>query len=152
MQRTGSGSFRARWRRSGNAGRNSDSSKRNRWIRCLKGRLLLLLATVLPVLGVSTACTSTQRMAEDVSSDWRNYIGVMVSMVPSLPEMPEFPELHWTYADGLYSLGEEDVDSLLDYGENAIPLYRHEIQAYELKMESVLSHLAVDYSGDRSDE
>ena len=91
-------------------------------------------------------------MAEDVSSDWRDYIGVMVSMVPSLPEMPEFPELHWTYADGLYSLGEEDVDSLLDYGENAIPLYRHEMQAYELKMESVLSHLAVDYSGDRSDE
>ena len=90
-------------------------------------------------------------MAEDVSSDWRNYIGVMVSMVPSLPEMPEFPELHWTYSDGLYSLGEEDVDSLLDYGENALPLYLHEMETYEMKMNSIVSNLTVDYVADRSD-
>ena len=90
-------------------------------------------------------------MAEDVSSDWRNYIGVMVSMVPSLPEMPEFPELHWTYADGLYSLGEEDVDSLLDYGENALPLYLHEMETYEMKMNLIVSNLTVDYVADRSD-
>lgn len=90
-------------------------------------------------------------MAEDVSSDWRNYIGVMVSMVPALPKMPEFPELHWTYADGLYSLGEEDVDSLLDYGENALPLYLHEMETYEMKMNSIVSNLTVDYVADRSD-
>ena len=76
---------------------------------------------------------------------------MMVSMMPSIPTMPGFPELHWTYSDGLYSLGEEDVDSLLDYGENALPLYLHEMETYEMKMNSIVSNLTVDYVADRSD-
>ena len=75
----------------------------------------------------------------------------MVSMMPSIPKMPGFPELHWTYSDGLYSLWEEDVDSLLDYGENALPLYLHEMETYEMKMNSIVSNLTVDYVADRSD-
>ncbi len=75
----------------------------------------------------------------------------MVSMVPSLPEIPSFPVLHWTYRDGLYGLEEEDADRLLDYGENALPLYAYEMKTYSEKLDAVLSRLTVDYEGKESD-
>ena len=75
----------------------------------------------------------------------------MVSMVPSLPEIPSFPVLHWTYRDGLYGLEEEDADRLLDYGENALPLFVHELKTYEAKLDAVLSRLTVDYEAKESD-
>lgn len=66
---------------------------------------------------------------------------ILLSLVPPLPPFPEFPTLHWTYEGGLYSIGEEDVDKLLDYGENKIPLYKDEIERYKRKMELILKAL-----------
>lgn len=62
-------------------------------------------------------------------------------MVPELPEVPEFPVLHWSYSDGLYSIGEEGVDNLLDYGENLIPRFRWELEQYKEQLDIVLSAL-----------
>ena len=56
-------------------------------------------------------------------------------MFPSLPDLPSFPTLEWKYEDGCYSISEEDVDKLLDYGENKIPLYKYEIDVYSREME-----------------
>ena len=104
-------------------------------------------------MSVSTGCTSTQQVSrtEEISEDWRAFVSTMVSMVPSLPEIPSFPVLHWTYRDGLYGLVEEDADRLLDYGENALPLYVHEMNTYIEKLDAVLSHLSVDYRPEESD-
>lgn len=104
-------------------------------------------------MSVSTGCTSTQQSnrTEEISEDWRAFVSTMVSMVPSLPEIPSFPVLHWTYRDGLYGLEEEDADRLLDYGENALPLYVYEMKTYSEKLDAVLSHLSVDYMPEESD-
>ena len=104
-------------------------------------------------MSVSTGCTSTPQVSrtEEISEDWSAFVSTMVSMVPSLPEIPSFPVLHWTYRDGLYGLEEEDADRLLDYGENALPLYVYEMKSYSEKLDAVLSHLSVDYKPEESD-
>ena len=104
-------------------------------------------------MSVSTGCTSTPQVSrtEEISEDWSAFVSTMVSMVPSLPEIPSFPVLHWTYRDGLYGLEEEDADRLLDYGENALPLYVYEMKSYSEKLDAVLSHLSVDYRPEESD-
>lgn len=116
-------------------------------------RILLLQVIVLLVLSVSTGCTSTQQVSrtEEISEDWRAFVSTMVSMIPKLPELPSFPVLHWTYRDGLYGLEEEDADRLLDYGENALPLYVHEMNTYREKLDAVLSYLSVDCKPKESD-
>lgn len=62
-------------------------------------------------------------------------------MVPELPELPKWPKLHWEFRDGFYCLDEADVDKVLDYWENRIPLYRSEIEIYKQKMKIILDHL-----------
>ena len=108
---------------------------------------------MLLVLSVLTGCTSTRETGrtEAVSEDWRVYVSTMVSMVPSLPEVPSFPVLHWTYRDGLYGLDEEDADRLLDYGENTLLMFAHEMKTYSEKLHAILSRLTVDYYGKESD-
>lgn len=69
----------------------------------------------------------------------------MLDMVPELPVVPDFPVLHWSYSNGLYSIGEEDVDRLLDYGENRIPRFRWELEQYRKKLEMVLQYLGPRY-------
>lgn len=80
-------------------------------------------------LSVLTSCTATKAIAED-----NTFNEVLAGMFPSLPELPAFPALEWEYSDGRYSISEEDADKLLDYGENQIPLYRHEIMVYETSL------------------
>lgn len=58
-------------------------------------------------------------------------------MIPDLPDIPSFPQLTWTYADGLYSITEADVDKLLNYGENELPRYRYQMQIYEQSLEVI---------------
>lgn len=65
----------------------------------------------------------------------------MLSMIPALPEIPDFPQLTWAYENGKYCLDEENVDRLLDYGENEMPFYRWEMQQYKRKLEAVLQAL-----------
>lgn len=56
-------------------------------------------------------------------------------MIPDLPELPPFPELQWELEEnGRYSISEEDADRLLDYRDNALPLYRFEIERYQREL------------------
>ena len=90
--------------------------------------------TVILVLSVSTSCTTTSVVdGQDAFKE------TLLSMIPSLPEIPSFPELTWVYQDGLYCLDEQNVDRLLDYGENKLPRYRFEMGLYEEKLEIVLN-------------
>ena len=94
-------------------------------------------------LSALTACTSTNRAstAEEVSESFNVYVKTILSDFPILPEVPSFPELHWTYQDGLYGIGEEDVDELLNYGENTIPLFKHNLETYEEKVNVIIKAL-----------
>ena len=96
------------------------------------------------VLIVSTGCQTGSEASDD-------YKSIVIGMVPELPKHPELPALSWEYKDDRYSISAEDADLYLDYGENQIPLYLHEMETYEMKMNSIVSNLTVDYVADRSD-
>lgn len=70
------------------------------------------------------------------------YRQVLVSMAPEAPTIPVFPALNWSYADGRYCITEEDADALLDYGENALPLFAHRYEQYLRQMRLILDALA----------
>ena len=94
-------------------------------------------------LSALTACTSTNRAAtaEEVSESFNVYVKTILSDFPHLPEVPSFPELHWTYNDGLYGIDEEAVDKLLNYAENGIPLFKHNLETYEEKVNVIIKAL-----------
>lgn len=52
-----------------------------------------------------------------------------------------FPVLHWTEENGKYCISASDADALLDYGENQMPGFRHELMQYEKKLEILLESL-----------
>ena len=61
-------------------------------------------------------------------------------MIPDLPELPPFPELQWELEEnGRYSISGEDADRLLDYAENKLGTYLHEIRNYQ-EILSILNH------------
>jgi len=91
---------------------------------------------LIPVLTVSVSCTSTEKIVEDST-----YRDVLISMIPVLPEVPSLPQLEWTYQNGLYCLDEQNVDLLLDYGENILPHFRWELEQYRKKLDAVISGL-----------
>lgn len=91
--------------------------------------------TLLLVLIVLTGCRSTG--VEPAVSNSQ----IIREMAPELPELPQWPQLKWEYRDGWYCLSESDVDKLLDYRENRIPLYQSEIEIYKQKMKIILDHL-----------
>ena len=88
------------------------------------------------VLSVLTSCTTTE-----VSDQSDIYRDALISMIPKLPEVPTLPQLTWTYIEGLYCLDEDNVNKLLDYGENTLPLFRWEMKQYQRKLDAVLSAL-----------
>lgn len=96
--------------------------------------MFLLLVVLMSVLSVSTGCQT----GSDVSGEYKS---VVIGMVPELPEFPELPALSWEYQDGRYSISAEDADLFLDYGENKIPLYLHEMDIYQKKMTILLEAL-----------
>lgn len=98
------------------------------------------MVTATVVLTVSTGCTTTEPKTVQDST----YKEVLLDMIPELPEPPQFPVLHWSYSDGLYSIGEEDVDKLLDYGENKLPRFRWELEQYRKNLDVVLGALSSD--------
>ena len=87
-------------------------------------------------LSVLTSCTTVE--TTDPSDTYRD---ILISIIPKLPEVPTLPQLSWTYKDGLYCLDEDNVNKLLDYGENTLPLFRWEMQQYQRKLDAVLSAL-----------
>lgn len=87
-------------------------------------------------MSVLTSCTTTE-----VSDQSDIYRDALISMIPKLPEVPTLPQLTWTYKDGLYCLDEDNVNKLLDYGENTLPLFRWEMKQYQRKLDAVLSAL-----------
>lgn len=98
---------------------------------------MLLLVTALLVLIVLTGCTST----EAIEPEQDNYQEVLKKMIPQLPEIPSFPELSWSFENNKYSISESDVDKLLDYGENKMPLFKFELESYKKQLDIVLQKL-----------
>ena len=94
------------------------------------------MVTALLVLTALTGCTTTSVIEEQDT-----FKETLLSMIPVLPEVPALPQLTWTYQDGLYCLDEQNVDSLLDYGENTLPLFRWELDQYRRKLDSILQAL-----------
>lgn len=103
----------------------------------LKRSNLLQAVTLLAVLIVSTGCTSVPTVEENDP-----YRQVLVSMAPEAPTIPIFPTLNWTYQNGLYCISETDADKLLNYGENALPLFAHHYDQYLRQMRLILDTLA----------
>ena len=91
------------------------------------------MVTAFLVLTVLTGCTTTS-----VTKEQNTFKETLLSMIPVLPEVPALPQLTWTYQDGLYCLDEQNVDKLLDYGENTLPRFRWELDQYRRKLDSVL--------------
>ena len=96
--------------------------------------MFLLLAVLMSVLIVSTGCQTGSETSDD-------YKSIVIGMVPELPKHPELPALSWEYKDDRYSISAEDADLFLDYGENQIPLYLHEMDIYRKKMDILLDAL-----------
>ena len=94
------------------------------------------MAILILVLSVLTSCTTTE-----VSDQSGLYRDTLISMIPALPEVPTLPQLTWIFNDGLYCLDEDNVNKLLDYGENTLPLFRWEMQQYQRKLEIILQSL-----------
>ncbi|MPN48279.1 hypothetical protein SDC9_195885 [bioreactor metagenome] len=63
-------------------------------------------------------------------------------MAPEAPAIPAFPVLGWSYENGLYCISEADADALLDYGENALPLFAHRYDQYLRQVDLILDALA----------
>lgn len=89
---------------------------------------------LMSVLSVSTGCQT----GSETSGDYKS---IVIGMVPELPKHPELPALSWEYKDGRYSISAEDADLFLDYGENQIPLYAHQMEVYEEKLDILLEAL-----------
>ena len=87
---------------------------------------------------VSTGCTSTEAIAPEEPDAYRE---ILKGMIPELPEVPAFPELSWSFDDGKYCISEADVDELLDYGENTMPLFRFELDSYKKQLDIVIKQL-----------
>lgn len=62
-------------------------------------------------------------------------------LIPELPELPAWPDLNWQYEDGRYSLSEAEVDKILDYWENQIPMYQYQIKLFKDKLAVVLDFM-----------
>ena len=90
---------------------------------------------ILVLIGLTGCTTTSASVEQDLFKE------TLLSMIPVLPEVPSLPELKWTYRDGLYCLEEHDVDKLLNYGENDLPLFRWQLEQYQRKLEIILQSL-----------
>lgn len=121
--------MKLKWRRS------MKSRKTSGWSKIRKPqKVFLLLLVLMSVLSVLTGCQT----GSDVSEDYKS---IVIGMVPELPEHPELPALSWQYQDGRYSISASDADLFLDYGENQIPLYLHQMEVYKEKLSILLGAL-----------
>ena len=81
-----------------------------------------------------TSCTTTKLPTERA-----DYNSLLIDMIPELPSIPNLPELTWSLENDKYCLSETDVDKLLDYGENELPLYKFEMDSFNKQLELILN-------------
>ena len=62
-------------------------------------------------------------------------------MMPSLPSFPKWPDVAWYFQNGMYCLSEEDADRILDFGENRLVRFEHELEQYRRKAEIIFQSL-----------
>ena len=86
------------------------------------------------VLIVLTGCQTLTR-ADNTFQE------ILISEVPDLPAYPQWPDVTWSYEDGKYYLNEADVDKVLDYLENSIPLHRFELEQYQEQLQIIFDGL-----------
>ncbi|MFA6710729.1 MAG: hypothetical protein WCR83_05340 [Candidatus Methanomethylophilaceae archaeon] len=70
-----------------------------------------------------------------------DYRDILKGMIPPLPEVPSLPRLTWSFKDGMYSISESDVDKLLDYCENKLPLFKFDLDVYKRQLDIVVNQL-----------
>ena len=66
---------------------------------------------------------------------------ILANEIPTLPSIPSWPNVSWFYEDGKYSLNESDVDKVLNYLENEMPLYEFEINRFEEEILIIINGL-----------
>lgn len=91
---------------------------------------------LLIVLLASTGCTTMPTAAPDDP-----YRDILIALVPDTPSPPPFPALQWSYENEKYCISESDADKLLGYGENALPLFRYQIEQFERQVKLILESL-----------
>ena len=82
-----------------------------------------------------TSCQTAQERTDNTA------IEILIAEIPEHPTLPSWPSVYWAYEDGKYYLEEEDIDKVLDYLENQIPLYQFEVTQFEEQLELVLEGL-----------
>lgn len=92
------------------------------------------MVILLIVLIGLTSCTTTKETPK-LSN---NFNSILVHMMPSIPNFPIFPKLNWKYENNKYFLNESDVDKLLNYGENQIPLFEFEMNNYKEQIQIIM--------------
>lgn len=104
--------------------------------------MLRLAILTLICLALTTACSTVKEIVPvDPGEGYREAV---IALMPEAPVLPEFPTLNWTYQDGLYCINEADVDKLLDYRDNALPLYRYEAEVYEEQIKAIIKGIEGD--------
>ena len=78
--------------------------------------------------------------AEEIDKEAANKL--LLSFISEAPEVPVFPDLDWSYSEGLYSLQEEDVDSLLVFKVKDLPTFEIEFQAWKESVLAIIKKLA----------
>lgn len=91
---------------------------------------------------------STEKSEDGVVS--ASYVGAVAAAIPALPDIPHLPELVWEFSDGRYSLDEDGVDALLDFGENVLPALRHSQEAAVRKL-GLIRDALLDLPGSRAE-
>jgi hypothetical protein len=97
-------------------------------------RLVLAGIALLVSIGL-TSCQTAQARTDNTALE------ILIAEIPKYPTLPSWPNVYWAYEDGKYYLNEEDVDKVLDYLENQIPLYQFEVTQYEEQLDIVLDGL-----------
>lgn len=100
------------------------SSRKAKARKVQKMLKLLLKGIVLLALIVLIGCQTPIRSDNTAKQ-------ILVNEIPTLPSIPSWPNVSWFYEDGKYSLNESDVDKVLNYLENEMPLYEFEINRFE---------------------
>ena len=107
----------------------------------------MLLALSMSVL---IGCASNKDLIQQIDGNaLRPYqegtATLILSAVPSLPIVPKFPlSMDWGYDENLmlYTLPERDVDRLLDYRDNLIPMYLAQMNLYEEELLSIIDRIS----------
>lgn len=107
---------------------------------------MLLALSMNVLIGCASNSDLIQQVDENALRPYQEGTATLIlSAVPSLPNVPEFPlSMDWDYNKdlGLYTLPERDVDRLLDYRDNLIPMYLAQMNLYEEELLSIIDRIS----------